>query len=390
MFMEDSASMSETYVRPSPAGQAKAVRPSVSMIDIGECYFSGLERYFVRDTVFSEHSDKRARWQVSDDSGRGFVEMFHLHSGLSVGICDYSLNRSFCKETVHGVEDYLRFNLLISGAFEAQLPQGKRSWRILPGDLWLSAGRKSLLYHHPAVSDMKGISIEIPWAMMEGWLDQYADGSLSRRMKRLAGACANDISGLCPIAKSITMSHPALRMANHLCGLRCRTIYDQLHFESLSIDILAEFLNMDAPLSTLGAKAGDEQSRRHRAVCDALDILQEEWATPPTIIELARRVGVNECYLKTDFREKTGNSIGAYVRKLRMEKARALIESGEHTILQVALFVGYSNPSHFSKAFKRQYGRLPSFYASKSRSFNICKTQDGLEMNSHLCDISQL
>jgi AraC-like DNA-binding protein len=54
------------------------------------------------------------------------------------------------------------------------------------------------------------------------------------------------------------------------------------------------------------------------------------------------------------------------VRKLRMEKALELIESGENSILQVALSVGYSNPSHFSAAFKRFYGRLPSSYLVKT------------------------
>eukprot|EP00831_Metopus_contortus_P037919 TRINITY_DN29868_c0_g1_i1.p3 TRINITY_DN29868_c0_g1~~TRINITY_DN29868_c0_g1_i1.p3 ORF type:complete len:113 (-),score=28.07 TRINITY_DN29868_c0_g1_i1:84-422(-) len=70
----------------------------------------------------------------------------------------------------------------------------------------------------------------------------------------------------------------------------------------------------------------------------------------------------------SDVYKRQGLSIGAYVRKLRMEKALEFIESGQFSILQVALYVGYSNPSHFSEAFKRYHGRLPSFYTRKKRS----------------------
>jgi AraC-like DNA-binding protein len=50
-----------------------------------------------------------------------------------------------------------------------------------------------------------------------------------------------------------------------------------------------------------------------------------------------------------------------------MEKALELIESGDCNILQAAHSVGYSNPSHFSAAFKRFYGRLPSRYLARRR-----------------------
>ena len=98
---------------------------------------------------------------------------------------------------------------------------------------------------------------------------------------------------------------------------------------------------------------------------EAVDILRAEWSAPPTISALARRVGTNECYLKMEFRQYTGCSIGEFVRRLRMAKALELIESGTCNILQTAYSVGYSNPSHFSAAFKHHYGRSPSFYLNQ-------------------------
>lgn len=105
-----------------------------------------------------------------------------------------------------------------------------------------------------------------------------------------------------------------------------------------------------------------------RAAGQSVDGLADrcEWSNPPTIAGLARRVGLNECYLKAGFRRRTGQPIGENVRNLRMELALELIESGRASILQTALAVGYPNPSHFSAAFKRHHGRLPSSYLART------------------------
>lgn len=58
--------------------------------------------------------------------------------------------------------------------------------------------------------------------------------------------------------------------------------------------------------------------------------------TPPTISAMARRVGINESYLKNGFRAQVGCTIGEFVRQKRMKKAMELIESG-HSILETAL-----------------------------------------------------
>ncbi len=99
---------------------------------------------------------------------------------------------------------------------------------------------------------------------------------------------------------------------------------------------------------------------------EAIYVLRREWDDPPTISALSRRVGINECYLKKEFRQQMGMSIGTYIRQQRMARAREMIETGKYSILSISLFVGYSNPGHFSAAFKKIYGHLPSYYLPRS------------------------
>ena len=61
-------------------------------------------------------------------------------------------------------------------------------------------------------------------------------------------------------------------------------------------------------------------------------------------------------------------SISQYLRELRMERAAALLREGRLNVLQVALEVGYSSPSHFSAAFHETFGCCPGLYPFATRS----------------------
>ncbi len=75
--------------------------------------------------------------------------------------------------------------------------------------------------------------------------------------------------------------------------------------------------------------------------------------------ELASLVYLNPDYLSHIFRERTGVSLIDYITAERMKKARELLVSTDLSIRDVALAVGYSNISYFSRQFKRSQGKTP-------------------------------
>lgn len=92
-----------------------------------------------------------------------------------------------------------------------------------------------------------------------------------------------------------------------------------------------------------------------------------------SISELAIIAGFNASKLKRDFKLLYGTTIYKYITRLRMETASALIRNESLTIAQAAYEVGYTNPQHFTNAFKRTLGYLPS--ALKNRllqMFSAC------------------
>lgn len=125
-------------------------------------------------------------------------------------------------------------------------------------------------------------------------------------------------------------------------------------------DLLLEFLTT---LSGASAnRLATSTQGLDRQVRAAAQLLTEDLETPPTVAELARRVGLGETTLKRGFHQVFGTTIFGYLRTRRMERAREALQSGKATVLEAAAMVGYSNPSNFAAAFRRQFGVTPKKY----------------------------
>lgn len=95
---------------------------------------------------------------------------------------------------------------------------------------------------------------------------------------------------------------------------------------------------------------------------EARDILIAEFAEPPTIDTLARRVGLNRTKLQRGFKEVFGTTIFDFCLARRMDLARELLAGGGLTISEIAETVGYEHATNFTAAFRRRFNSLPKDY----------------------------
>ncbi|GAB3169217.1 hypothetical protein GCM10027291_19350 [Telluribacter humicola] len=131
----------------------------------------------------------------------------------------------------------------------------------------------------------------------------------------------------------------------------------KLYFESKVIELLMlQIEQINAADFNRSLSRGSDWQK----IQEAKRILEETYQAPPTIMELARLVGLNEFRLKKDFKEQVGNTIYGYVQQQRMELARQWLLEKEKSIGEIAHLVGYRNHAHFTAAFKKYYKYLPS------------------------------
>lgn len=91
----------------------------------------------------------------------------------------------------------------------------------------------------------------------------------------------------------------------------------------------------------------------------AREILLAEYAEPPTLEQLSRRIGTNPFKLKQLFRQYFANTPYGMLLDIRMEKAHNLLTTGKYSVGVVAEMVGYGHASNFSMAFTKYFGFPP-------------------------------
>ncbi|PYL83726.1 MAG: hypothetical protein DMF17_12560, partial [Verrucomicrobia bacterium] len=86
------------------------------------------------------------------------------------------------------------------------------------------------------------------------------------------------------------------------------------------------------------------------------------------IKDIARAAGVHPVYLGQVFRRQFGETIGAYVNRLRIRAAADQLSSTDAPLADVAFEYGFCDQSHFQRVFKRLSGRTPTEFRKNSEA----------------------
>jgi len=95
-------------------------------------------------------------------------------------------------------------------------------------------------------------------------------------------------------------------------------------------------------------------------VAKAISRMEESIDRDVPVPELAAAVNLSPSRFAYLFRRETGVPPARYLRDLRMERARLLLERTFLSVREVMAFVGVNDPSHFSRDFRRHHGVAPT------------------------------
>lgn len=95
---------------------------------------------------------------------------------------------------------------------------------------------------------------------------------------------------------------------------------------------------------------------------EASKILASQLQAPPSVEQLARRVGLNRFKLNHGFHHIFGTTPFRYLRTCRLELASHLLLTSRETVDMIAYRVGYNNRSRFAAAFRKEFGLNPKTF----------------------------
>ena len=141
----------------------------------------------------------------------------------------------------------------------------------------------------------------------------------------------------------------------------------------LAVNLSAEVLRGDSwsalashglALELLAALGRHDDAERHRPawLADVCAALREDRRRAWSLADVGRVVDVDPVRLSRTFRRCIGMSVGAYIRQLRVDEARRLMEIGWGAIGAIADEVGFCDQSHLNRAFRELTGTSPGDY----------------------------
>lgn len=99
-----------------------------------------------------------------------------------------------------------------------------------------------------------------------------------------------------------------------------------------------------------------------RRVQRVIQMIEGDIRADFTLAELARAVNLSPSHLYHLFKAETGMAPTRYMKVLRMNKAKELLETTFMSVKEIMTLIGAHDGSHFVRDFKRQYKVTPTQY----------------------------
>lgn len=89
------------------------------------------------------------------------------------------------------------------------------------------------------------------------------------------------------------------------------------------------------------------------------NFLQHNFREEFSLQRLARRIGMSACYLSKLYSKKTGTTITARLKQIRLESAKSELEHSNMPIIDICYHSGFNDLSYFYRSFRARFGMCP-------------------------------
>lgn len=159
-----------------------------------------------------------------------------------------------------------------------------------------------------------------------------------------------------------------LEKIDALSRLSKQNVSAELIMEGLVFQILG--LKMEQLLENareICGHAGSLTGREMAQIGQMAEVIGKNPAADYTVEWLCRETGLSPAKLQGGFKAAYGRTVIDYIRHVRLEKARELIQTSDLNISEVVYSIGLTSRSYFSKIFKQKFKCSPKTFQEQVR-----------------------
>jgi len=176
--------------------------------------------------------------------------------------------------------------------------------------------------------------------------------NLPEQLQAYLANCRDRIS-YCQLPMSALMLEVAMKLINNSFTGALGLVYR----EALALELLC--IAVESFRSSSVTSIEEYTERELRCLHAAREILMRQFASPPTIGQLARSVGMAGSPLMKSFKVLFGETIFDFSLRCRMQHALTLLRDQHRSVALTSEAVGYGHPTSFATAFRRYFGIRP-------------------------------
>lgn len=245
-------------------------------------------------------------------------------------------------------EPFLAWN--ISGDVEFQEREGKRPWithRLKRGTFFLTTGGAPYECRWKALTaePFQAMSVFIELPLLQSALEEVFGAEAPHARLR-------DVSAF----TDATLNSWMERVHEELLRRHASALFLQGVAQTIAIHLARNYAEI-----TMESKSGSPSLPGFK-LRQITDWMAEHIAEEFNLDRLAAQAGLSKFYFNRLFKSALGVSPSRYHIRLRMDEARRLLRETKRSVVEIALDVGYANPSHFAQLFRRETGLAPSDY----------------------------
>jgi AraC family transcriptional regulator, transcriptional activator of the genes for pyochelin and ferripyochelin receptors len=291
-------------------------------------------------------------WNYSKSIGKGYWQRTLLPDGISIDIQNNELFKHIILEKPAG-EGKPEIGFRLSGnrkLYTGEVMQGGQNFLCLS-----DVGRGG---RTEWASNQRHLQVDINltpemWAMLIQQHSQYLSPHQQLPLFGAKNAPFYELRTTTPVMQSVLYQ---------ILNCPYRDFIREVYLQSKALELVALWLAQELEYRQINQSTIKLSPEDIERIYYARDILITNLLHPPTLLELSRRVAVNQRKLKQGFRQIFGTTVFGYLHDHRMEQAKQMLAEQKLSVAQVAHAVGYSHLSHFASAFRKKIGVNPSAY----------------------------
>lgn len=312
--------------------------------------------FFNSEVQKTVREDGCSVYKMQNETGEGVITRYEIFHGIELFYNDFHM-KDGQNENKLPHPDVLEINHCREGRFECVFSNGDCQY-VGAGDLAINRLTNETISTTFPLSHYHGISITI---------DLNEAVTTLKQVENVLGGLHID---LCQISERLCRKNTCMVLRSHSY---IEHIFSELY--RVTPKMIAQYLKvkvLELLMFLNDVQVCKYEEERRYFSKNQVQVIKKMQAymisdlhRHYTLKELSNKFDISLTSMKVCFKGVYGCSVYSYMKSYRMQASILLLRSTTQSITEIAMKMGYDNPSKFSEAFKKEFGELPSEYRKK-------------------------